>query len=421
MRVEFPDKLAPMFERRRWRYKSPYGGRGSTKSWTAAAAALVLGIDEPLRIVCGRETQKSIAESVHQLLCDTIVRLNVGDRYQVEKARISGYNGTRITFAGVHRNPAAIKSLEGADIFWGEEAQAIRKKSWEIIIPTLRKEHSEIWATWNPDLDTDDTYQRFIVHPPHDAWVEKVTYRDNPWFPEVLRKEMETLKAADIDAYNHVWEGMCINMLASAIYANEIRSANLEGRIRLVPYDRAKPVDCFWDLGYGDMTAIWMVQSFPMEYRIIDYMEGSGRSIQHWLSELQQRGYVFGCDYIPWDVGMHAALMGGGRSVEQLMLAAGRKVRMVPKIPVAVGINAARTLFPQCWFDEDRTKAGVRALSHYRYGTVQTLDHVTREPLHDWASHGADAFRSFAVAIREPQRQAETKRREQRVQVSTWS
>lgn len=419
MKAQFPTRLDFLFDPHR--YKVAYGGRGAAKSWGFARALLIEGARRKLRILCARETQKSIKDSVHQLLEEQIAALGLGGNYQIEKQAIYGINGTEIVFAGLKHNIDNIKSAESIDYCWIEEAQTVSKASWAKLIPTIRKERSEIWVTFNPDLDTDDTYQRFVVHPPSGAAVVKISYRDNPWFPAVLEQERQTLRAQDIDAYNHVWEGMCINMLASAIYANEIRAANLEGRIRLVPYDRARAVDCFWDLGYGDMTAIWMVQPFPMEYRIIDYMEGSGRSIQHWLSELQQRGYVFGCDYIPWDVGMHAALMGGGRSVEQLMLAAGRKVRMVPKIPVAVGINAARTLFPQCWFDEERTKAGVRALSHYRYGVVQTLEHVTREPLHDWASHGADAFRSFAVAIREPQRQAEAKRREQRVQVSTWS
>jgi len=411
MKAEFPEKLDFLFDPHR--YKVAYGGRGAAKSWGFARALLILGTKFDLRILCARETQKSIKESVHQLLEEQIAALNIGDCYEIEKQAIYGRKTkTEIFFAGLKHNVDNIKSVSTVDICWVEEAQAVSKGSWEKLIPTIRtgspegfQGRPEIWVSFNPDMDSDDTYRRFVLHPPSDSVVVKIGYRDNPWFPEVLRKEMEDLKASDPDAYNHVWEGCCINTLSSAIYAAELRAANAEGRVKLVPYDRTRPVDCFWDLGYGDMTAVWFGQAFPMEYRLIDYLEGSGKPIHWYLSEMGARGYVYGCDYLPWDIGMHAGHMGGGRSIEELMRQAGRKVRITPKISVVDGINAARTILPMCWFDEERTKAGVKALSHYRYGEMKTTEHPTREPLHDWASHGADAFRYFAVAIRQPQMQ----------------
>ena len=350
------------------RYKVAYGGRGGAKSWNFARELLMQGWQKPLRILCARETQESIADSVHRLLSDQIELLKLGSFYSIEKARILGSNGTEITFAGIKHNVANIKSYEAVDIVWVEEAQSVSKQSWNILIPTIRKEGSEIWISFNPDFDDDPTYQMFVSNPPPGAMVRKITYRDNYWFPETLKREMEHLKRTDPDEYEHVWEGSCISLLQSAIYANELRAVERESRICSVPYDRSRPVDCYWDLGYGDMTAIWFAQSMPFQYRLIDYIEDCAKPLQWYLQQMQARGYLYGTDWLPWDIGMHATQLGSGRSIEELMRLAGRKVRIVPKLSVADGIAAARTVFPVCWFDRERTEIGVRALRHYRYG-----------------------------------------------------
>jgi phage terminase large subunit len=400
MDAQFPEKLQFLFAPAR--YKVAYGGRGGAKSWNFARALLIQGAQRPMRVLCARETMKSISESVHRLLSDQIKLLGLSDFYTVEKARIIGRNGSEFTFAGLKHNVANIKSAEAVDICWIEEAQSVSRDSWQTLIPTIRKDGSEIWASWNPDFEDDYTYELFVKRPPPGAIVRRITYRDNPWFPDVLKQEMEHMRATDPDAYNHVWEGLCISLLASAIYAQELRAVDREGRITRVPYDRSRPVDCYWDLGYGDQTAVWMVQAFPFEYRVIDYIENAAQSIHWYIREMQSRGYVFGTDWIPWDIGLHAKLMGGGHSIEELMRQAGRKVRILPKLAVADGINAARTVFPLCWFDAERCDEGIKALRHYRYGEIKTLQHVTREPLHDKASHGADAWRGFAVVAKPP-------------------
>jgi phage terminase large subunit len=398
--AQFPDKLQFLFEPHR--YKVAYGGRGGAKSWNFARALLILGGQRPLRILCVRETMKSLAESVHKLLSDQIELLGLGDFYHIEKARIFGANGTEFSFAGLKHDPGSLKSSEAVDIAWVEEAQGVSAESWRVLIPTIRKEGSEIWASWNPDFEDDPTYQMFVVNPPPDAVVVKLTWLDNPWFPPVLEQERLHLLATDPDEHDHVWEGAVINLIKSAIYAAELRAVDREERIRSVPYDPSRPVDCFWDLGYGDMTAIWFAQSFPFEYRLIDYIEESGRNIQWYLQQMQSRGYIYGTDWLPWDLGLHAAALGSGKSIEELMRLAGRKVRITPKLSVADGINAARTIFPLCWFDRDRCEQGLRALRHYRYGEVKTTGHVTREPIHDKSSHGSDSFRYFAVIAKPP-------------------
>src|SRR4029077_14495638 len=130
-----------------------------------------------------------------------------------------------------------IKSYEGVDIAWVEEGQAVTKRSWDILIPTIRTERSEIWVTFNPELDTDDTFQRFVASPPENAWVQKVTYRDNPWFPAVLEQERLDLKRRDPDEYAYVWGGKPRTIVAGAIYAREVVDMIEEGRFRPVPYD----------------------------------------------------------------------------------------------------------------------------------------------------------------------------------------
>lgn len=407
MIAEFPDKLQFLFEPHR--YKVPWGGRGGTKSWAIARALLILGAQNPLRILCTRETQKSIADSVHKLLSDQIVLLGLQDFYTIEKARIIGRGETEFIFAGLRHNVNNIKSVEACDIVWVEEAQSVSKQSWAVLIPTIRKEGSEIWVSFNPDLATDDTYKRFVLNPPPNAKVVKVGWQDNPWFPEVLRIEMEYLREKDPAAYDHIWEGNCVSALEGAIYAAEIKVAEAEGRITTVSYDRTRPVDTFWDLGFGDLTSIWFAQSLPSgQFRLIDYLEDRGKTIEHYIIQLQNRGYMYGVDWLPHDAVdtiIHAKLAGSGdrsRSIEMLMRAAGRKVRIAPKMHVMTGINAARTIFPQCWFDAEKCADGLQALRHYQWGPISLSGVEKREPLHNWASHGSDGFRTMAVTIKQP-------------------
>lgn len=425
IRAEFPEALDFLFEP--WRYKVAYGGRGGAKSWGFARALLIDGAQRPLRILCARETQKSIADSVHKLLADQIALLGLSDAYVVEKARIIGTNGTEFTFAGLKHNIDNIKSLESYDVVWIEEAHTVSRKSWNKLIPTIRKDGSEIWVTFNPELETDDTYQRFVLHPPRNARVVKITWRENPWFPAVLREEMETLKERDPDGYEHVYEGSCVSMLKGAIYANELRAVDREGRIRRVPYDPSRPVECFWDLGFGDTNAIWFAQMFAFEYRLIDYLEGQQKSIQWYITEMQRRAYVYGTDWLPWDIGMHAKAMGSGRSIEELMRLAGRKVRILPRLLVKDQIAAARTIFPLCWFDSERCADGLQALRHYRFGESQTLKDAngnplpSNEPLHDWASHASSAFQYFAIGAKQPKVEAPPRPPRRPVVTSPWS
>jgi phage terminase large subunit len=392
--AEFPSKLEFLFAPHR--YKVPYGGRGGSKSWAIARALLLQGAGQPLRILCAREIQKSIADSVHHLLESQVSLLELDWFYKVEKAKITGQNGTEFIFSGL-RDTANLKSYEAVDICWVEEAQNVSKRSWDILIPTIRKEGSEIWISFNPELDTDETYSRFVLNSPPDAKVVKLNWSDNPWFPEVLRKEKDYLKSKDYNAYLTVWEGHCKQVLDGAIYEKELLAATSEGRICNVPYDRSKPVHTFWDLGWSDNTSIWFAQVVGFEYRVIDFYQNTQFALDHYLGVLQQRGYVYGTDWLPHDAA--AKQLGTGRSIEEQARAFGRTVRITPKLSVADGINAARTIFPQCYFDKAKCQDGLQNLRRYCFDVDPETGQFKKEPRHDLASHAADAFRYLAVGL----------------------
>lgn len=189
------------------RYKVYWGGRGAARSWSFARAILIMGSQRKLRVLCAREFQKSIADSVHKLFQDQIGLLGLPGWHVGQKEIIHKGTGTTIIFEGLRYNTNRIKSLEGIDICWVEEAESVAKDSWEILIPTIRKEGSEIWISFNPDLEDDPTYQRFVVNEPPNAIVQKVGWQDNPWFPDTLKEEMEYLYRVDPEAADHVWGG----------------------------------------------------------------------------------------------------------------------------------------------------------------------------------------------------------------------
>lgn len=391
--ADFPEKLGVLFKPSR--YKVLYGGRGGAKSWGVARALLILGRTKPLRIICAREIQKSIAESVHKLLADQVKALELQAFYEVQQTVIRGQNGTEFTFHGLKHNVQSIKSAEGCDIVWVEEAQVVSKTSWDTLIPTIRKEGSEIWMTLNPELEEDETYQRFVLNPPTNATVIKINWRDNPWFPRVLREEKDALKERDPDAYLHVWEGECRQTLEGAIYAEQMRLAAEEGRFARVPYDASRPVYTFWDLGWADKTAIVLAQSVGSELHVIDYIENRQKPLNWYLSELQGKGYIYAVDWLPHDA--RSKTLAADMSVEGLLRKAGRQVQIVPRMSIEDGINAARTVFNRVWFDQSKCADLLQCLRHYRYEVDPDTGKFSGRPLHDDYSNGADAFRYFAI------------------------
>ena len=238
--IEFPDPFQSLFQPAR--YKVFYGGRGAGRSWSCARALLLMGVAKQLRILCARETQLSIADSVHKLLGEQVDILELSNFYDVQKSRIIGANGTEFLFKGIKHNPQEIKSTEGVDVAWVEEAQAVSENSWNILIPTIRKDNSEIWITFNPGEEADPTYQRFVLNPPPGAVVKKVNWHDNPWLPKVLRDEMEYLRRVDYDAYLHVWEGEPRTISDAVIF---------KGKFTVEPFDTPTDARFYFGADWG--------------------------------------------------------------------------------------------------------------------------------------------------------------------------
>lgn len=393
--VSIPKALLPLFQPRR--YKVLHGGRGSGKSWSVARALIALCASKPLRVLCARETQKSIQESVHRLLKDQIGLMGLDALFDVQEARILGKNGSEITFVGIRQQGVAnMKSYEGTDICWIEEAQVVTQKSWDVLIPTIRKPGSEIWITFNPELDSDPTYSRFVADPPSEAWVQQVNWSDNPWFPAELDKERQDWKRRDPVGYETVWEGKCRPAVEGAIYAREIDQLQRENRVRAVPYDPLLKVHTVWDLGWNDSMSIILCQRSASEVRIIDYIEDSYRTLDSYVSELRGRLLNWGADYIPHDG--RAKDFKTGKSTEEMLRAMGRNPRVLGQESIEEGIKRARMVFPRCYFDKDKTATLVNSLRRYRRQVNQTTNEPGA-PLHDEHSHAADAFRYLAMAL----------------------
>lgn len=387
-----PSMVSSLFDETK-RYLIYYGGRGGGKSWGIARSLIIRCLKKPLRILCVRETMTSIEDSVYKLLVDQIHALGVSSHFHIERKTIYGLNGTEFRFAGIRSNPDALKSSEGIDICWAEEAQTITKTSWQKLIPTIRKPNSQIIISFNPELEVDETFQRFVVNTPPNGILTKINYLDNPFCPDVLKEEAELLRQRDPEAYHNVWLGYPMATVTNAVYGKEIRQLEQDGRLTKVPYDSAAPVHCFWDLGWRDSTSIILAQMVGFEFHVIDFIEASSTAIPDFFTLLDRKPYHYGIHYLPHDA--TAVERGTGRSIEEVMRNSGKTVRIVPKLSVTDGINAARMMFPRLWIDQEKCHELMHHLRHY----VWDPKGGKNVPLHDAASHAADAFRYMATSL----------------------
>lgn len=403
MRVDFPQRFRFLFTDSR--YKVVYGGRGKGASWNIARALLLLSSNRRLRILCCREVQRSIKESVHQLLHEQIDLLGLSDQFTVQDTTILQHKtGSEFFFEGLREHTVmSIKSYESIDIAWVAEGQSVSKKSWEILIPTVRKEGSEIWIDMNPELDTDDTYQRFVVKPPPTAQVVYLTYKDNPYFTSVLEAERAYCEQHYPDDYPNIWLGEPRSTVAGAIYAREVAELLKDRRLTLCPYDPALRVHSVWDMGWNDATAIILVQRRLSECRIIGYYEDSLKRVDEWGATLNALPYNWGYDWLPHDAFTTARQT--GRTDAAVLKAMGRKVERVrplksQEIDVETGIRMTRRMFPSVYLNERGPGADrlLECWKRYRRAIPKTANEPAK-PIHDEYSHGADATRYLAQVI----------------------
>lgn len=406
--TQLPPKL--MFLMELHPYKVAYGGRFGLKTRSFAIALLNLGATQKLRILCCREVMTSIKDSVHEELKTLIENLGLTSFYKVLETEIRGRNGTTFIFAGLHGASATgIKSYGNLDIVWVEEAQTVIKRSWDILIPTVRAENSEIWVSFNPDMDSDDTWRRWIEHPPPGAIVQKTGWQDAEelgWFPANENNKRLHCATYEPDDYENIWEGKPKTVVAGAIFAREILAMIEDRRVRPTPYDPRLPVHRVWDLGWNDAMAILMVQKpTPTTVSIINYREDSGRRYDELIEECKDLGYRWGVDYMPHDAEQHHPT--SGTNARKVMEGLGCRVKIIPRSDPEARIRAARMMFPRVYIDdtERKTDSGylggqrlVDCLKRYKRNIPKsTLEPAS--PVHDAASHAADAFGALAEIV----------------------
>lgn len=398
IRVQVPRKLKPLLAPRR--YKGAYGGRGGAKSHFFAEQIIIRAYTQPTRIVCIREVQNSIKDSVKQLLIDKIQKFGLDRFFDVLESEIRGPNGSVVVFKGMQSyNASNIKSLEGYDVAWVEEAQTLSQHSLDLLRPTLRKEGSELWFSWNPRFKTDPVDIFFRKSPPPEAISVMVNWYDNPWFPDVLRKEMEHDFSVDEDKAEHIWNG-AYGSSQGAILARWVGKAERDGRIHNgVEFDAdGAPLIVSADLGFRDTASFWYWQPTLGGFRVLKYDADTGLDADDWIPRIQSNIIElgahrnFGRIWLPHDA-RAKTFQSKHTTAERFIAGFGAgKVAIVAQSKKMDQISAARTIMPRCEFHRDQCEAGIDGLLAWEYAYNEETGVFSREPLHNWASHPSDAF-----------------------------
>ena len=387
------------------RYKGAYGGRGSGKSQFFADLMIARAIATPgFRALCGREIQKSLKESAKRLLEQKISDSGASRLFDVQESQIKTPGGGLIAFVGLQDHTAeSIKSYEGFDVAWIEEAQTVSARSLQLLRPTIRKPGSELWFSWNPRRNTDPVDAMLRGDElPTDAAVVRANWNDNPWFPAELEQERRDCMRAQPDQYGHIWEGEYISVAAGAYFARDLTEARQQGRITTLALDPLLPVKAYWDIGVWDATSIWIAQQTGQRVNVLDYYEASGQPLGTHLEWLRSNGYGSALCVLPHD-GAKADVVSAVR-FEDHIAAAGFRTQTVEnqgKGAAMKRVETARRLFPRIWFDGAKCKGGLDALGWYHEKRDEHRN-IGLGPEHDWSSHAADAFGLLCVAYEEP-------------------
>ncbi len=394
-RALFPTKLKPLFQSHR--YKVVRGGRGSAKSWSAARALLQIGANKRLSVLCAREFQSSIRDSVHRLLKNQIAAMKLGPVFDVERDVIYGPNGTMFVFVGLSDKTAEnLKSYEDFDVCWVEEAQVLTDNSLNTLTPTIRKPGSEIWFTYNPSLATDPVHVFADSLRPDEGVVIEMNWRDNPFFHGTLNEERLRAKRtmSKID-YENIWEGRLRPAIEGAIYAEEMAAMEAERRIGTFPPDPYHLVYPVFDLGYNDKMAIAFVQRNVSQLRLIDYLEDSHKTLAWYSEQMRRKPYSYGSIVLPHDGG-HGDYK-TGKTAQEILEGLNWRVSVLPRVDLDDGIRDTRMALAQMFIDREKCARLIECLRRYR----RSVPRRTGEPggpLHDEFSHGADAVRYVAQA-----------------------
>lgn len=411
---EIPEKLISVFEGKA-RYRGAWGGRGSGKTRTFAKMTAVRGDIAATEgkqgvILCAREFQNSLEDSSFAEVKAAIL----SDPYLATRWEIGATFIRHVTrkveyvFRGLRHNRESLKGLARILIAWPDEAEQITEESWQILIPTVREDGSELWLTWNRASERSATNQRFIENATEDMKIVRLNWSDNKWFPDVLNEERLRDQEARPDDYGHVWEGEYKVSFKGSYYANYLTAAEVcqPKRITTVSRDPLMTVRAYWDIGgtgqKADATAVWIVQFVGQNINILDHYEAVGQPLSTHVAWLRKNGYDDALCILPHDGINHEKIY--KVTYESALREAGFQVRTIPNQGAGAAllrVEAMRRLFPRMWFNEDTTASGRAALRAYREKWSEERD-VGLGPLHDWASNSADAAGLMAIDYEMP-------------------
>lgn len=355
-------------------------------------------------ILCGRQFMNSLDDSSLEEIKAAIEsskflrpHFEIGEKYvRTKDGRVS------YKFIGLDRNIDSVKSKAKILLCWVDEAEPVVEEAWTKLIPTLREEDSELWVTWNPERKASATHKRFRLGKTERMKIVRLNFRDNPWFPAILERTRQDDMKNRPDDYPHVWEGDFKTANSGAYFAASLTKARQEGRVGKVAADPLMEKRAYWDIGgtgaRADARAIWIVQFVGKEVRVLDYRETVGQPLSADVEWMRANGYS----------GIHCVLPHDGEtndrvhdvSYESYLRKAGFPVTVIPnqgKGAAMKRVEAARRIFPACWFNEATCEAGLDALGWYHEKQDEKRN-IGLGPEHDWASHGADAFGLMAVA-----------------------
>ncbi len=426
-RIELPPKLIPIFAEPA-DYRVSWGGRGSGKTRTFAKMTAVRAYQWAARgdegtIVCGREFMNSLAESSFTEVAAAIKsepwlaeQFDIGESYIRTRDRRIDYS-----FTGLRHNLASIKSKAKIKLLWVDEAEPVTETAWETVIPSVREEDSEIWVTWNPERKNSATHKRFRLDPPERCLGAEMNWRDNPWFPAILERKRIEDKIKRPDSYEHVWEGEFIGLVEGSYYAKQLSEARAAHRITELNPDPLMKMRAYWDIGgtgnNADACSIWIAQIIGPRVLVHDYYEAVGQPLASHVNWLRDSGYGKAFCVLPHDGKTHDKVF--PVTFESELKAAGFEVKVVPNMGRGAAlkrIEATRRLFPNIWFNEATTEAGLEALGAY-HERRDIGRSVGLGPMHDWSSHAADAFGLLCVDHEEPTEQGWSALKRQRTRV----
>ena len=395
------------------RYKGAWGGRGSGKSHFFGEMLVDDSLcQKGLRSVCIREVQKSLKQSSKKLIEDKLAQLRLGEKdgFKIFNEVIQTPGDGLIMFQGMQDHTAeSIKSLEGFNRAWIEEAQTMSITSLRLLRPTIRAEDSELWFSWNPRRKTDpvDVLLR-QGQTPTDSVVVNANWAHNPWFPDVLEQERQDCLNISPEEYDHVWDGGYATVMEGAYFAKHIAQAKTDGRIDTVPHDPLMTYRVFVDIGgtgaKADAFTMWVAQFVGLQIRVLNYYEVQGQPLDSHLNWLRMNGYTpdKAQIWLPHDGKTNDRVY--DVSYESALTQAGYTVEVIPnqgKGAAMARVEEVRRLFPSIWIDKNKCAGGIDALGWY-HEKKDEVRNIGLGPEHDWASHGADAFGLMCVAYQPP-------------------